>query len=97
MYFIYSVCGWVATIFHVIFVIHIHVQHNYTNLIFTFVADAVTIVLFKVLGAFANRPFDPTLPLDQRGVVNVGDVSESIPTLILIGLCYIWHFRYFWG
>lgn len=36
--------------------------------------DAVTIVLFKVLGAFANRPFDANLPVDER-VIGVGDVS----------------------
>ena len=38
--------------------------------IFVFL-DAVTIVLFKVLGAFANRPFDET----ANGDVGVGDVS----------------------
>ena len=31
-------------------------------------ADAVTIVLFKVLGAFSNIPFDPNLDDDQRHV-----------------------------
>ena len=43
-----------------------------------FLADAVTIVLFKVLGAFANRPFDLSLPIDER-TVDVRDVSQSIP------------------
>ena len=37
--------------------------------------DAVTIVLFQVLGAFANRPFDPTLdPSDTD--ITVADVSS---------------------
>ena len=36
--------------------------------------DAVTIVLFKVLGAVANRPFDPSLSEEDR-IIDVGDVS----------------------
>ena len=31
-------------------------------------ADAVTIVLFQVLGAFANRPFDPLLNDQDRSI-----------------------------
>ena len=31
-------------------------------------------MLFKVLGAFANRPFDPSLTEDER-IIDVGDVS----------------------
>lgn len=36
--------------------------------------DAVTIVLFQVLGAFANRPLDPTLE-DNEKDITVADVS----------------------
>ena len=45
--------------------------------VFFILSDAVTIVLFKVLGAFANRPFDPSLSEDER-TISVADVSTSI-------------------
>lgn len=41
------------------------------------IVDAVTIVLFKVLGAFANRPFDTSLTDDERNI-DVGDVSDQL-------------------
>ena len=37
-------------------------------------SDAVTIVLFQVLGAFANRPLDPLLEDSERDIT-VADVS----------------------
>ena len=40
--------------------------------------DAVTIVLFKVLGAFANRPFDNTLTPEEQGVISASQVRIII-------------------
>ena len=37
----------------------------------------MTIVLFKVLGAFANRPFDPSLEDDERDIT-VADVRSLL-------------------
>lgn len=51
--------------------------------------DAVTIVLFKVLGAFANRPFDPSLSEDER-VIDVGDVSSPCSAYSLALTAYIY-------
>ncbi len=48
------------------FIVHVHV-------------DAVTIVLFKVLGAFANRPFDTTLMDDERDIT-AADVRKLTAT-----------------
>ena len=47
-------------------------------------ADAVTIVLFKVLGAFSNIPFDPNLGDDQRTVTPEAVSHTSFLSLLLL-------------
>ena len=46
-------------------------------------------MLFKVLGAFANRPFDPSLSEDER-VIDVGDVSTPCSAYTLALTAYIY-------
>ena len=41
------------------------------------ISDAVTIVLFQVLGAFANRPLDPLIEDHERDIT-VADVSSCL-------------------
>ncbi len=45
--------------------------------------DAVTIVLFNVLRAFSNRPFDTSLSDDQR-IIPFTDVSQYTIIIIVV-------------
>ena len=74
------------------FPVYIVVQdlaHAHTNWPFVcfyyfnfYLLDAVTIVLFNLLGAFANRPFDPVIGENERDIT-VGDVGVIIDFCLL--------------
>ena len=56
-----------------------HITHIYMYVLQMHVSlssDAVTIVLFQVLGAFANRPLDPEIDDSERDIT-VADVSTA--------------------
>lgn len=48
-----------------------------------FCSDAVTIVLFQVLGAFANRPLDELLESHERAIT-VADVRNTLTLMYII-------------
>lgn len=50
-------------------------MHSMTICTSLTITDAVTIVLFQVLGAFANRPLDESLESHERDIT-VADVSQ---------------------
>ena len=62
------------------FVVHVHTIYMYM-----YIADAVTIVLFQVLGAFANRPLDPSIESNEVAIT-AADVRKLHPQYKAIAL-----------
>ena len=66
---------------------------SYVYVLYISYLDAVTIVLFTVLSAFSNRPFDSGIDVgldpDARNVT-VADVRE-LPFLLISFFCFLHH------
>jgi NhaP-type Na+/H+ or K+/H+ antiporter len=65
----------------------IHVNKMLHILVFgeSLLNDAVTIVLFQVLGAFANRPLDPTLGEHERSITVADGFLGVAQFLVVVG------------